>query len=96
MPYPIAIIVDALMPAAFLAVSSGFAIYTFLHLIFVERRPQCAFSYPEFKDEHFARLWACVGPLSRASDETRVHEIMSLAEGVVIDLGYVLTSEISL
>ena len=91
MPYPIAIIVDALIPAAFLAVSSGFAIYTFLHLIFVDRRPKCAFSYSEFKDEHFARLWAFVGPLSRASDETRVRQMMARAEGVVMDLGYVLT-----
>jgi hypothetical protein len=89
MPSPIALVVDALTPAAFLAVSSGFALYTFLHLIFVEGRPKCAFRYAEFKGEHFARLWTFVGPLSRASDETRVRQIMSRAEGVVVDVGYV-------
>jgi hypothetical protein len=89
MPSPIAIVVDALTPAAFLAVSSGFALYTFVHLIFVERRPKRAFHYAEFKSEHFARLWTVVGPLSRRSDETRVHHIMSRAEGVVVDVGYV-------
>ncbi|SRR6266498_5342638 len=88
LPYPLNRGVNLLMPSLFVLMGLYFGSLTFLHLLFIERKPTLAFNFSHWRDQSFTRLWIFFGPIAAKGDIATVPAVAGLAEGVVVDLGY--------
>jgi hypothetical protein len=89
LPYPLNRMFDALIPLIFLIVGTVFGTYTFLHLLLIERQPSLVFDFSQWRDQSFTRLWTAFGPIAAKGDIGTVPHVVGVAQGVVVDLGYV-------
>lgn len=90
LPYPLNRAVNILIPVLFLFMGACFGAYTFLHLLFVERKPELAFNLSHWKDQSFTKLWMWFGPIAAKGDIATVPAIAGVAQGVAVDVGYAL------
>ena len=88
LPYPISRALDALEPPLFISTGFAFGVYTFLHLLLIERKPSLAFNLQRWSDENLARIWKVFGPILAKEDLSVVPLIIWQADGVVVDVGY--------
>jgi len=88
LPYPLNRGINILVPVLFILTGTTFGLYTFLHLLFVERKPSLAFNYSHWRDQSFTRIWTWFGPLVAKADLATVPSLAGVAEGGVLDLGY--------
>jgi hypothetical protein len=90
LPYPLKRLINILIPTLFIFLGFCFGTYTFLHLLFVQRKPSLAFNFDHWKEQSFTNCWLWFGPIAARADIAVVPSIAGLAEGVVLDVGYVM------
>jgi hypothetical protein len=88
--YPLNRIIDIFVP--FLMVLTGiiFGAYNFLEILVIERRPRLAFNFKHWHSQQFTRLWKAFGPLAFKALRPSISPLAAVANGVVLDIGYVI------
>ena len=87
LPYPLTRLIDHLMPSMFVISGVLIGFYTFLHILFIQRKPRLAFSLSHWQDQSFARGWNLFGPMVAEWDAKIVSALEGTAEGRVLDVG---------
>lgn len=87
--YPLKPLADAGFLAVAVIVGIIFGVYTFLHILLVQRCPRLAFDFNYWQSQHFARLWKTFGPMAGKNVRLVVATLASVADKVVLDIGQV-------
>lgn len=88
--YPLNRIVDLFVPAFMVLTGIVFGAYNFLEILAIERRPRLAFDFEHWHSQQFTRLWKTFGPLAAKALRPTVSPLAAVANGVVLDIGYVI------
>jgi hypothetical protein len=88
--YPLNRIIDLFVPSFMVMTGIVFGVYTFLEILATERSPPLAFNFKHWHDQQFTRLWKTFGPLGSNILRPTISPLAAVANGVVLDIGYVI------
>ena len=89
LPYIFRRTLDPLVPPVVIVLGVSFSVYTFLHLLLVERKPSFAFNLRHWSDANSARLLRYLGGISYKEGLPVVPSIVAQADRIVVDVGSV-------
>lgn len=88
--YPLNRIIDLFVLSFMVMTGIVFGAYTLLEVLATSRRPRLAFNFKNWHDKQFTRLWKWFGPLGSTVLKPTISPLAAVANGIVLDIGYVI------